>query len=635
MSDVIKVRKLGSSSEIEEVSLSIYSKDDFVELGPKNDRVFFWRHDTENIIQIKSYSTGKARYYRRESNLIVNTKYRGYAKKAETITNSVGDVLINPSYKSNWTKKAADGQYYDIQDLESFYPYSPERSNDVYVCHRKWPRLNLVTNGQPSKYPVRVEDVIKLDESFYGKNVYAFPLDVEEFEGRNVVKDDLTLTLTNDDKLKETIVPQSKRRAGNIIVDVAYAKTRSDVVKLTKDKSWATIGHENTIVFRYAVVTGTYPPVPTTRLQQVGTSAKLGYRIWPKKRDEIIDKYNSYREEINRIRFQSLKLDFQSNFSDQDETENQAPKIISAGQHAGGQHIFVSSSKSAVISKATDLTGGLGYTFGVEIETSGGMVPTEQVSKLDIDQVGDRSIGSAEYVTGVLHGNDGMKRMENIMQSIQDYCLVDDRCSIHVHVGTMNREGVTPLTFDTDLAVKMIKLGAAIESSLFLSLPPSRRTTMRYCHGISAYSDITKSNWEDYLGCYIFGSRVDSQLNENRSAYTFGVNNPGMDATLSKYHTGGRYKWLNLVHAVTRSYVRTIEFRAFSGTTNIDKVRNYILLSLALVDYANKHTLTQIKKSTSIYDVIDFAFNSNKEILTSVKSFYENRTKKFNRKNID
>lgn len=73
----------------------------------------------------------------------------------------------------------------------------------------------------------------------------------------------------------------------------------------------------------------------------------------------------------------------------------------------GGDYVY-NLNKSNFIGSNYKGTGGIGYTFGVEIETNKGVIPLEVARSLPVDCVGDRSIGALEYVTGVLSGDEGM-----------------------------------------------------------------------------------------------------------------------------------------------------------------------------------------------------------------------------------
>src|SRR5690606_38373707 len=90
-------------------------------------------------------------------------------------------------------------------------------------------------------------------------------------------------------------------------------------------------------------------------------------------------------------------------------------------------------------------TEGIRSTFGVEIETISGSFSDSEVEDLNLKAVHDGSLRDAdgsgpwgkEYVTGVLKGDSGFEHMHKITKTIAEKCTIDERASIHVHVGSL------------------------------------------------------------------------------------------------------------------------------------------------------------------------------------------------------
>lgn len=590
MSKLVKVRVPDSADKVEEMDLDVFG-DELVELGPKSNRVYFFKHDSYNVVKVGG------RYYRKQSPLITKLTNGRYALRANVVITESGQKLDRTDENT-----VRVGNSYTTRN------YVVTVNNEMYLKSDP----SIVKNAMGG-YMFK-SDAVQINPAIYGANKF-----VKSDQTATTIKDEVILTndsypFIDRDGTVGIIYRNALGRTGfeHQIHFEFENKERPDAQRI---KSAAV----SSDTYRHHTIEISDPRVGTFRV----------HREHAEQFRECLDKYITitYKPSIDKLR---AVID--SNYSDRGDDENKAKLLSKEGRRFGGGQVIAKSAKEIAIGDTTTLTGGLGYTFGVEVETAAGLVPKKIIQEvMDVDAVGDRSVGSAEYVTGILHGDAGMKKLENIMKVLQDHTLVDDECSVHIHVGTFDDKRVTPLTMDVELARKMIKLGAAIEKELFLSLPPSRKTNMKYCHGIGAYAGINEKNWKDYLGCFIFGNREDSSKGENMSYYKFGQDGRTENATLSKYHTGGRYKWLNLVHCVTRSYVRTVELRAFSGTTNFDKVKQFVLLSLALVDYANNHTLSQIKKTVTLSDVIDASIKDT-ETRDSMKKFLAERTAKFNRK---
>lgn len=270
----------------------------------------------------------------------------------------------------------------------------------------------------------------------------------------------------------------------------------------------------------------------------------------------------------------------------------------------GGDYVYVLGKRTNITDKNLTATGGVGYTFGVEIETEKGVVPMEVGKMLDVNIVGDRSIGGLEYVTGVLSGDAGMVKLMEVAETVGKYCMSADTCGIHVHVG--GDGGKWTPTFDKEFAVLSVMVGCAIEEEMFSLLPSNRMSRKNsngqsYCGSILDYSDITLKNWKEKLFHYVYARNPE----DNSEGFT------ELSSLVEKRHQvgrwgAGRYKWLNLVNCVTDNSgrrngggFRTIEFRQYNGTLNKNDIRAFVLMSLAFVAFVEQNR-KQIPTMSSI-----------------------------------
>lgn len=293
----------------------------------------------------------------------------------------------------------------------------------------------------------------------------------------------------------------------------------------------------------------------------------------------------------------------------------------------GGDYVYFNKKKSNHIGNTFESTGGVDYTFGVEIETEKGVTPYEVVRSLGVDAVGDRSIGSLEYVTGVLAGDSGMAHLDKIVDAISDYAIVSDTCGIHVHIGGHKLAGQP--NFDRRFSVLSVMLGCQIEKELFSLLPPNRRDRTNsngqsYCASILDYSDINLRSWKKKLFNYVMGRNPEDSSESFKS----------LDEGISSRHVVGRwassrYKWLNLVNCLTDNSGRrngggfqTIEFRAFNGTLNKDDVRAFVLISLAFTRYVEVAEDRIVAGKSSLMDVLSIL---NKESFNFMSRWVSNR----------
>ncbi len=349
-------------------------------------------------------------------------------------------------------------------------------------------------------------------------------------------------------------------------------------------------------------------------------------------------KCNEARESIN------------ANYSDLDKTENTAKTFyIVPKPFAGKYSIYQPGSfGQPVMSRTFVRTGGLQYSFGVELETSQGLIKdTKLMEELQIFCVGDRSVGSAEYVTSPMMGDNGMEMLKKIAEALNKATLVDDRCGVHVHVGTLwkpKEKGEVPKakqapSFNDQFIMNSINLGAAIEEELYSSLPPNRQPCLYHCHSIKRFAPITAKNFETVLGAYIFGpkewwKKPNDQCREQLFDFQHYKLGPVRNKN-SKLGTWaeGRYKWLNLIPSYTKAAHRTIEFRIFNGTTNYTKLRAFVLTSMAFT-YVADNVPKLCVPGTTLSQVFEAAFSKAPSTLAFLNEFYEERKARFNRKQI-
>jgi hypothetical protein len=78
---------------------------------------------------------------------------------------------------------------------------------------------------------------------------------------------------------------------------------------------------------------------------------------------------------------------------------------------------------------------GLKYSFGFEFETSGGNIPLEELYRTGLMPLRDGSISGHEYTTIPLVGDFGLSVLENQINLLNKYTIIDKECSMHIHLG--------------------------------------------------------------------------------------------------------------------------------------------------------------------------------------------------------
>lgn len=272
------------------------------------------------------------------------------------------------------------------------------------------------------------------------------------------------------------------------------------------------------------------------------------------------------------------------------------------------------------------LTGGKKYSFGVEIETYSGYVPNYIIYNSNMKVVRDGSINrdganGGEYVTGILHGDSGMKHLQNICYEISKRCRVNQQCGLHVHIGGAN--------FNKEFNVYAYYLGLKMQNEMF-SIVPASRLNNHYCselpminfNELKAANNLnSKENYHDIIEVYY--SNIFHYLSGGRD----------LCSNLNKKmkHPDGkwckpRYHWLNLIPCnFSKDGIvdGTIEFRHHSGTTNFKKIKNFILLCMAFVSYVENNKRDIISKnSITIKDILKASYPNNYE---KINNYFEER----------
>jgi hypothetical protein len=243
------------------------------------------------------------------------------------------------------------------------------------------------------------------------------------------------------------------------------------------------------------------------------------------------------------------------------------------------------------------ITEGLRMKFGAELEVNQGYLP-EYVAitkNLNVSCVRDGSVnngaGGAEIVTGVLTGDAGFMNLQKVCIELSKRSTVDKSCGLHAHIGGID--------FTNQFIVNSYILFTKLQQEIFSLTPKSRRGNM-YCRALKKFDlSVAMDNNKDNI-------KLSSDYN---TIFAYVSHNPGTDFPNKKYnkstnHPLGskcsynretpRYCWINYVPAIydTRGAgcnSKTIEIRNAPGTTNFIKSRNWILMFMALCEFADKH----------------------------------------------
>ncbi|MBR4601253.1 MAG: amidoligase family protein [Prevotella sp.] len=209
-------------------------------------------------------------------------------------------------------------------------------------------------------------------------------------------------------------------------------------------------------------------------------------------------------------------------------------------------------------------------TFGVEIESynfcrnslieagreNGLTVRSEGYNHEDnrhyFKIVSDSSISgenSNEVVSPILKGKKGMNSLQAMCNALATVdAKVNRSCGLHVHIGAAN--------MSEEHYCRLVRNYQKIEKVIDSFMPTSRRANnSRWCHTLQGI---------DFSGCT---TKRDIARAMNYDRY---------------------YK----VNAIAYERHKTIEFRQHSGTTDYEKIANWVMFLAHLVEYSFKHEIT-------------------------------------------
>lgn len=294
-------------------------------------------------------------------------------------------------------------------------------------------------------------------------------------------------------------------------------------------------------------------------------------------------------------------------------------------------------------------TKGLKHTFGIEIETSSGILPYEVATAkggkyAPVASVFDGSLRveegvdpkGAEYVTVPMQGDTGLKMLQNLCYELTRRCNIDHRCSVHVHIG-VNDSSRTVCT-------AMLAICAMLESELYMYMPKSRsknvycRPLPEFVHEMRSLIDFkSKESLENSIN--IVYSQLFYELADKAATVS---SFKGKD---KKYHPKGdkcgynhdnmRYCWVNFVPLLfdREAYsAKTLEYRIHSASTNYSKIRNWLLVCMAITAMAENdpHRVLKIwseRGTLTLQEVLENSFT--KDYSKHLMEFYIERYKKF------
>lgn len=221
----------------------------------------------------------------------------------------------------------------------------------------------------------------------------------------------------------------------------------------------------------------------------------------------------------------------------------------------------------------------LKYSFGLEFETSSGMIPEHLCYECGLIPLRDGSISGYEYSTIVLGKTYGLSLLKHQLEALKKYTEFDKECSLHIHFGKLP----TNIRF----AYILYKLCYMLEPAISDILPvyafetkKFKKSRKDYCRKLEKFDTISQM-YNYYAGTeelFVYEDSVDS-VNLNIS-HPYDVNRS------RKWNIHTRYHWVNFINLLFYKNHKTIEFRCLNPTRNFNKIVTWIYIFTAIINLA-------------------------------------------------
>jgi hypothetical protein len=212
----------------------------------------------------------------------------------------------------------------------------------------------------------------------------------------------------------------------------------------------------------------------------------------------------------------------------------------------------------------------LRYTFGLEFETSAGLIPENICIRDGLIPLRDGSISGLEYSTVVLDGNAGLSLLEQQINTLKQYTVFNKECSLHIHLGGY------PL--EPKALHRLYTLCRNLQNDIVNYVPELTFNTAQYKASGKDYCKLLpdfptfEELYRGLVGRNFFGDLTQPH--------------PADPDRHHKWNIHTRYFWLNLMNMLCYNVNKTVEFRLLRPTYNFRKITLWLYIMNAILRYA-------------------------------------------------
>lgn len=217
----------------------------------------------------------------------------------------------------------------------------------------------------------------------------------------------------------------------------------------------------------------------------------------------------------------------------------------------------------------------LGYTFGLEFETSMGYIPQEKCFRDGLIPLRDGSITGIEYSSVVLEGNRGLNLLKQELDTLKEYTKFNKECALHIHMGgfPVDPTAIYAL-YSLWYIVERDLLRRRLVPELSFSTGEYKANHKDYCNMLSGKATSFEKLFEIITGKKYLGSLVQPH--------------PADVEKRAKWNIKTRYYGLNLVNMLCYKGPKTVEFRFLRPSFNFRKITLWLYILNAILKQAEK-----------------------------------------------
>jgi hypothetical protein len=279
------------------------------------------------------------------------------------------------------------------------------------------------------------------------------------------------------------------------------------------------------------------------------------------------------------------------------------------------------------------------YTLGAEIETSAGMIPENLLFRYGLLPLKDGSIANHEYTTTIIK-DFPFFLLSKIFEATNKYTVANQYCSLHYHIGGAPRT--------KEFVVAFWSLYYRLQGTLDTLMSPYKRDlnflankivgngnnrgAKDHCKPIPCFYDPLKINVEETF------DNIINFLNDGEMPRVINEKNLNFQHRREgghKWDFESRYYSVNLLPFLFERK-QTIEFRLHVGTTNFDKSFAWLMICIALIEFAKRHTdiILAAKEKIRLTDIVEIFDDGTREgnfLMSWLKEYIRFRSERYNK----